>query len=404
LEKSTHMKKFYLRLLFLLYVVLFMSSCGRREAPSLALPKVTVSQPIAQKVVEWDEYTGRLEAVESVEVRARVSGYLESVHFEDGAMVKKGDLLFVIDPRPYQAELERAQAEHNRLGAKLELAINDFKRADALLKTKAISEEEFDTRSKAKREAEAAVEAAQAAVTAAKLNLDYTQIAAPIAGRIGRKLITEGNLVNGSVGQATLLTTIVSQDPIYCYVDADEQRVLKYQQLAVEGKRVSARHEKVPCELALANEEGFPHKGVIDFVDNRLDPNTGTLRARGVFPNPDGLMTPGFFARLRVTGRGEYDALLVPDEALGTDQSQKFVYVVNPQNVVEYRVVKTGPLIDGLRVITQGLQAEDWVVVKGIQRVRPDVKVELQKESLSSVGKAETSALEKSKKDTAVGE
>jgi RND family efflux transporter MFP subunit len=167
---------------------------------------------------------------------------------------------------------------------------------------------------------------------------------------------------------------------------------------------VSARHEKVPCELALANEEGFPHKGVIDFVDNRLDPNTGTLRARGVFPNPDGLMTPGFFARLRVTGRGEYDALLVPDEALGTDQSQKFVYVVNPQNVVEYRVVKTGPLIDGLRVITQGLQAEDWVVVKGIQRVRPDVKVELQKESLSSVGKAETSALEKSKKDTAVGE
>lgn len=405
LEKSTHMKRFYFRLLFVLYVVLLMSGCGRREPPSLPPPpKVTVSQPIAQKVVEWDEYTGRIEAVESVEVRARVSGYLQSVHFEDGAMVKKGDLLFVIDPRPYEAELERAQAELNRLGAKLDLAINDFERADRLLKTKAISEEEFDTRSKAKREAEAAVQAAQAAVTTAKLNLDYTQITAPIAGRIGRKLITEGNLVNGSVGQATLLTTIVSQDPIYCYVDADERQVLKYQQLAVEGKRASARHEKIPCELALANEEGFPHKGMVDFVDNRLDPNTGTLRARGVFPNPDGLMTPGFFARVRVHGSGEYEALLVPDEALGTDQSQKFVYVVNPQNVVEYRAVKTGPLIDGLRVIANGLQAEDWVVINGIQRVRPDAQVDPQKESLSSGKKLEAGLVEKSKTDTSVNE
>jgi multidrug efflux system membrane fusion protein len=399
------MENFYYRLLFVLNVVLLMSGCGRREPPPPPPPpKVTVSQPIVQKVVEWDEYTGRLEAVESVEIRARVNGYLESVHFEDGAMVKKGDLLFVIDPRPYQAELERAQAEHNRLEAKLELAVNDFKRADVLLKTKAISEEEFDTRSKAKREAEAAVEAAQAAVTTAKLNLDYTQITAPISGRIGRKIITEGNLVNGNVGQATLLTTIVSQDPIYCYVDTDERQVLKYQKLALEGKRVSARNEKVPCELALGNEEGFPHKGVIDFVDNRLDPNTGTLRARGVFPNPEGAMLPGLFARLRVTGSDEYEGLLVPDEALGTDQNQKFVYIVNPQNVVEYRAVKMGPLMDGLRVITQGLQAEDWVVVNGIQRVRPDMKVDPQKETSSINETSGMSAVEKTKTDTPVRE
>lgn len=375
-----------------------MNDRGRGEPTSTPLPpKVTVSQPIVQKVVEWDEYTGRIEAVESVEVRARVSGYLQSVHFEDGAMVKKGDLLFVIDPRPYEAELERAQAELNRLGAKLDLAINDFERADRLLKTKAISEEEFDTRSKARREAQAAVQAAQAAVTTAKLNLEYTRITALIDGLIGRKLITEGNLVNGNVGQATMLTTIVSLDPIYCYVDIDELQVLKYQQLASEGKWMNDQAVKLPSELALANEKGFPRKGIIDFVNNRLDPNTGTLRARGVFPNPDGTMTPGFFARVRVPGSGEYEGLLVPDEALGTDQSQKFVYVSNSQNVVEYRAVKTGPRVNGLRVITEGLQPGDWVVVNGIQRVRPDAHVNPQKETLSFSKKSKTKTVEKPK-------
>ncbi len=312
-----------------------------------------------------------------VEVRARVSGYLQSIHFTDGAEVKKGDLLFVIDPRPYQAELDRSEADLNQAQTRLELAVNELGRAERLLKSKAISEEEADSRSKGKREAEAAIQSARASLEMARLNMEYTHVAAPISGRIGRKLITEGNLVNGSQGQSTLLTTIVSQDPMYCYFDADEHSILKYQQMAREGKGESIRDGKVVCELELANETGFPHKGVLDFVDNRVDPATGTLRVRGVFPNPapDRLLQAGYFARVRVPGSGRYTALLLPDAAIGTDQGQKYVYAVNDQDIVEYKLVKLGPVIDGLRVIREGVQSTNWVMVNGLMSVRPGAKV-----------------------------
>jgi len=340
-------------------------------------PAVTANQPAQREVVEWDEYPGRLEAVDMVEVRARVGGYLQSVHFKDGTEVNKGDSLFVIDPRPYQAELDRAAAELKQSESRLELASNELARAERLLKAKAISEEEADSRSKAKREAEAAIDSARASVEVAKLNLEYTHITAPINGRISRKLITEGNLVNGTQGQNTLLSTIVSLDPIYCYFDADERSILKYQQLAREGKQESLRDGRAPCELELANESGFPHKGVLDFVDNRVDATTGTLRVRGVFanPGPDRILQAGFFARVRVPGSGKSQALLIPDQAVGTDQGQKFVFVVNDQDEVEYRTVRLGPFIDGLRVVREGIQSNDWVVVNGLLSIHTGSKV-----------------------------
>jgi RND family efflux transporter MFP subunit len=312
-----------------------------------------------------------------VEVRARVNGYLESVHFKDGTEVKKGDLLFVIDPRPYQAELDRAVANLAQAQTHLEWTSNDWSRAQRLLQAKAVSVEEADSRNKAMGEAEAALQSDRAAVESAKLNLEYTRITAPISGRIGRKLITEGNLVNSSQGQSTLLTTIVSLDPVYCYFDADERSVLKYRQLAREGKQDYSREGKVPVELQLANENSFPHQGVLDFMDNQVNVATGTLRVRGVFPNPgpERILQPGFFARVRVPGSGKYNALLVPDEAIGTDQGQKLVYVVNNQDTIEYRSVKLGPLQNGMRVIREGVQPTDWVVVNGLMTIRPGVKV-----------------------------
>jgi RND family efflux transporter MFP subunit len=321
-----------------------------------------------------------------VEVRARVSGYLQSVHFKDGAMVNAGDLLFVIDPRPYRAEVERAKAAQNQAETHLEWMQNDLARADRLLKSKAISEEEADSRGKAKREAEAALQSTRAALDMAKLNLEYTQVTAPITGRIGRKLITEGNLVNGNQGQATLLTTIVSVDPVYCYFDPYEHSILKYQKLAREGKEMSLRDGQVVCELELANETGFPHKGVLDFVDNRVDSATGTLRLRGIFPNPapDYLLQPGFFARVRVPGSGKYPALLIPDQAVGTDQDEKFVYVVNDQDAVEHKRIQMGPVMDGLRVVRAGLSSNDWVVVNGLMSIRAGVKVRPERSSVAT--------------------
>jgi membrane fusion protein, multidrug efflux system len=361
---------------------LFLAGCSQPTAdppPAPPPPAVTVSQPIDKEVLEWDEYTGRLEAVETVDVRARVSGYLEKVNFKDGSKVQKGDLLFVIDPRPYQAELNRAEAELQRVRARLELAKNDLARAERLFRKRAISEEELDTRTKGLRESEATVNSAAAAVQIARLNVEFTQVRAPISGRISRELVTVGNLVNGGAGEATVLATIVSIDPIYVYIDADERAVLKYRRLAREGTRVSAREVQIPIELALADEEGFPHKGVIDYVEPRLDSNTGTVRGRGVFANPDDQLGPGFFARVRVPGSGQYQALLITDHAIATDQSQKFVLVVNDQNVAEYRAVKLGPRIGGLRVITEGLKPGDWVVVNGLQRVRPGMPVKPQR-------------------------
>ncbi len=362
-----------------LTIGLLVPGCGKhssRTAP--APPVVTVVQPIAREVVEWDEYIGRLESPETVELRARVSGYLDKVHFKEGKEVKKGDLLFTIDPRPYRADYDHADAEHQRATNQTALAKNDFERAKRLIATKAISEEDYDTKAKTYATAEAAVMSAKATMESARLNLEFTEIHAPIAGRIGRAVVTEGNLISGGVSGAgaTLLTTIVSLDPLYLYGDADERSILKYLQLRREGKRVSARDEQIPAEMELADETGFPHKGYMDFVDNRIDPTTGTMRARGVFTNADHGLSPGFFARIRIPGSGKYKALLLPERALGSDQAQRFVYVVNAEKKVEFRPVTIGPMIDGLRVVKTGLKPDEQVIVEGLLRVRPGLAVD----------------------------
>lgn len=368
----------------------------RRNAPAQVAPPpapVTVTQPVQREVVEWDEYPSRLDAVDMVEIRSRVTGYVDSIHFKEGAEVKKGDLLAIIDPRTYQMELDNAAAELEQAKSKLELAKNDAERAKRLLESKAISAEEADSRSKSVNQNVAAVQSATAMHQMAKVNMDYTHITAPIDGRIGRKLITEGNLVNGNQGQTSLLTTIVSMDPIYCYFDADERSVLKYQQLAREGKGENFQGGNVPCEVELANETGFPHKGVLDFVDNRVDPATGTLQVRAKLPNPgpDHVLQPGFFARIRVPGSAKYQALMIPDLAVGTDQSQKFVCVVNDKNIVEYKMVRLGPVMDGMRVVRSGLSTNDWVIINGLMSARPGSPVV----PTRSAAGAETNAMAK---------
>jgi len=360
-------------------LVLPVAGCGKKAAPAAPLPPVvSVIQPVAREIVEWDEYIGRLEAPESVEIRARVSGYLDKVHFKEGKEVKKGDLLFTIDPRPYKAEYDRAEAEHQRAESQADLAKNDAERAKRLVATQAISEEDFDTKTKTFNSALASVKSTQAALDSAKLNLEFTEVRSPINGRTSRAIVTEGNLISGGVSGAgaTLLTTVVSQDPLHCYVDVDERSILKYLQLRKEGKRESALDKPIPVEMALANDEGFPHLGHTDFVDNKIDPTTGTLRCRGVFPNPDRALGPGFFARMRIPGNGKYPALLIPDRALGADQAQKFVYVVNAEKKVEVRPVKIGPKIDGLRVVKEGLKGGEQIIVEGLMRVRPGIVVE----------------------------
>jgi len=362
-----------------LAIGLLLPGCGRHPVQTAPPPPtVSVVQPVAREVVEWDEYIGRLESPETVEVRARVSGYLDKVHFKEGKEVKKGDLLFTIDPRPYQAEFDRAQAEFERAQSQAELAKSEAERAKRLITTKAISEEDFDTKTRTYASVLAAARSAKAALDSAQLNLEFTEVRSPIDGRISRAWITEGNLISGGVSGAgaTLLTTVVSLDPLYLYGDADERAVLKYLKLRREGARVSARDAVIPAEMALGDETGFPHKGVMDFVDNRIDPNTGTMRARGVFSNADHGLSPGFFGRIRIPGSGKYQALLIPDRALGSDQSLKFVYVINAEKKVEFRPVTIGPMLDGLRIVKSGLKAGEQIVVEGLLRVRPGIVVD----------------------------
>jgi RND family efflux transporter MFP subunit len=365
-----------------------LAACGAQPAAPPA-PKVKVTQPVVRETMEWDEFTARLDAVDSVEVRPRVSGYLQAVHFQDGSLVKKGDLLFTIDPRPYEAVLRRAQAEVALATTRLALAQKNAARAGNLLASHAISQEEADVRESNRRQAEASLEEAQAAADAARLDVEFTRVSAPVSGRVGRKLVTEGNLINGGVGaQSTLLTTIVSLDPIYAYFEADEGSVLKYSRLARTGQRPSSREHRNPVRVGLADEEGFPHEGVMDFVDNQVDRGTGTVVARALLPNPDLSLLPGLFARLQLPGSGQYRAVLIPDEAVGTDQSQKFVYVIDAEGKVQYRTVKIGPMIDGLRVVREGLAPEDRVVVAGVQRVRPGILVDAEPVPAAAVATA----------------
>ncbi len=356
----------------LLLALLMFCQTDEASAEKAKMPPVQVkaAQPLSQDVSEWDTFTGRITAINAVDVRAKVSGYLEQINFTAGQRVNKGDLLFVIDPKLFQAQLKLAEAELEREQTRLELAQNDFKRAKKLLKAKAISAEEYDSRSKGVREAVAAVHSAEANVYAASVNLEYCQVRAPIDGRIGRELVTLGNLVNGG-GSATLLTTIVSTNPVYALIDADERSILKYkrQQTQANGQI------DIEAQLSLADETGYPHLGRINYIAPQADSATGTIKLRGVFDNPEQLLSPGFFARVRIRAGAPYLALLLPDKALGTDQAQRFVWVVGKDNQVEYRKVEVGVLIGDMRVIEQGVTAEDWVVIEGLLKIRPGATV-----------------------------
>lgn len=339
-----------------------------------------MNRPQSATVTNWEQYPGHIEAVQTVEVRPRVSGYLESIHFQDGAEVKAGDLLFVIDPRPYQAEVDRTEAEQKQAQTRLELARNDLSRAEKLRGTRAISEEDYDSRSKAVREAESALAAATASVATARLNLEYTRISAPISGKIGRRLITEGNLVqlSGNGGSATLLATIVSQDPIYCYFDVQEGEFLKFRKEAKSTGDDCDPKGEVPCQLGLVNEEGCPHAGRLDFFDNQVDAKTGTIRLRAIFNNADRSLVPGMFANIRVLAGTPEPALLVPDVAVLSDQGYKYVFVVNSQSKVETRSITAGRSYGAMRAVLKGLAPEDRVVVNGLLMLRPGIAVEAQ--------------------------
>jgi RND family efflux transporter MFP subunit len=360
---------------------LLLVGCGRSDVDTGAKaetppPKVTVVTPLVRKTVDWDEFTGRLASPETVEIRSRVTGYLDEVHFAEGAEIEENALLFTIDPRPYQAVVDRMDARVTSARSREELAAKELENVMNLQDNGSISAEDFDRRAKAASDAVGMLKAAEAELRAAKLDLEFTEIRSPIKGRVSDARITKGNLVTSEGQESTLLTTVVSLDPIYCYIDADERSVLKYRELHREGKRVSAQFGRVEAEMELAHESGFPHKGYIDFVDNVLDPATGTIRARAVVPNPDKLMAPGFFARVRVPGSGEYEGLLVPDRAIADDQGTSHVWVIDGENTAVYRKVSTGPLLDGLRIIREGLAPGERVVVDGIMTVRNGQKVD----------------------------
>jgi multidrug efflux system membrane fusion protein len=301
--------------------------------------------------------------VESVELRPRVSGYVQQVAYEEGQEVHKGDLLFVIDPRPYRAALDRAQADLERARSEARLAQAQDVRAQTLIEAQAISREEFETRKATTSGTNAAVRAAEAAVAAAQLDLQFTQVRSPIEGRAGRALVTEGNLAQAD---GTLLTTVVSQDPVFVYFESDEQSFLRYAELARKGERSDTQN---PVRVGLASETGYPHAGTVDFVDNQVDPRTGTIRARAVLKNPDRLFTPGLFARVQLQGSGEFKALLIDDKAVLTDQDRKYVYVLGPKNAATRKDIVLGRSIDGLRVVESGLTPADKVIVHGVQKV-----------------------------------
>jgi RND family efflux transporter MFP subunit len=356
-----------------------LAGCARHpsEAPAAAPPPVAVSYPVEREVTDYADFTARTAAVDSVELRARVSGYLDRVNFKEGALVKKGDLLFEIDPRTYQAILNQAQGNLAAVEARVKRLDADFARAARMISTQAIGREEYDRIAGDRSEAAASRAAAQAAVERSRLDLGFTRVTAPVSGRISRTYVTVGNLVQaGDLTGGTLLTTIVSVDPMYAYFDVDERTVLRVKQLIREGKLGTPDHVEVPVWLGLANEDGYPHRGTVDFTDNQVNSKTGTLKVRGVFPNKDEALSPGYFARVRVPISPPHLALLITERALDTDQGQKVVYVVDKDNKVVTRPVRLGELHDGLREVTDGLEPGDRVIVVGLQQVRPGVTVE----------------------------
>ncbi|WGR99849.1 efflux RND transporter periplasmic adaptor subunit [Bradyrhizobium sp. ISRA443] len=348
---------------------------AQSQAAAPPPPPVTVAQPVKRTVTDWDEFTGRFEAIEEVQVRARVGGFVNSVEFKDGAIVHAGDLLYTIDPRPFEAVALQAEGQLADARAKAELAKRELDRGLNLVQTNAVSEQVVDQRRQALQAAHAAETQAEGVLKAAQLNVEFTHVLAPITGRVSRHLVTPGNLVQGSEGGATLLTSIVSLDPIYIYFDVDEATYQRNSKLWFEGKRPSSRDTPNPVQVALTGETKPSHEGKMDFLDNRLDVSTATLRSRAIIPNKDLSILPGQFGRVRIIGSSPYEALLIPDAAIVTDQSRKIVFVVKDDNTVEARPVVLGPLDDGLRVIREGLKAEDRVIVDGIQRARVGAKV-----------------------------
>lgn len=371
-----------------LLVALLLVGCDRPQAQNkgqqaAAPPAVTTSQPIVSEIVEWDEYTGRFEAVASVEIRARVSGYVDKIAFEDGQAVKKGDLLFIIDPRPFERVLAQAKAELEQARTKAQNAVLDVERGKPLLERKIMSEKVFDDRANLLREAEAAVKVAEAKVATAELEHAFTRITAPIDGRISRANVSLGSWISaGGTANATLLTLLVTQDPIHIYFDISENNYIKYKRLAERGALAGNDSTGAEVEIALPDEKSFAHRGRLDFVDNRLDPGTATMRARAILSNAEQLFSPGMFARVRLAGTPLRATVMLPDAAIGTDQANKFVLVVAEDGTVSRRDVQLGPLYQGLRVIRSGVGAQDWVVTSGLQRARPGQKVTANREVL----------------------
>jgi multidrug efflux system membrane fusion protein len=360
-------------------IVVGLTGCRGRGPGATAPPPpdVSVAYPVQKQVVEWDTYTGYLQAPEVANISARVSGMVVEMPFEEGAIVKKGDVLALIDDRPFKADLDSKQADEQKAEAALAIANVTYQRLVVLQKgnSGAVSQQYLDNAAATVEQTKAAVAGAKAAVESARLNLEWCRVLSPIDGRVSYKWVTVGNLVNGGAGQATLLTTVQSVSPVYCYVDVDEHSVLKYQKLAAERALLSARDGRVPCYLQLANETGFPHKGVIDFLDNHVDATTGTLRMRGILENDSGTLMPGLFARLTVPGSGRYQAVLVPDTAIGNDQSQRTLLVVDKDNKVAVRPVTLGASFGDLRSIVSGINADDRIVVNGQMHARPGAAV-----------------------------
>lgn len=417
------------RILIVVMVGMTALGCAKKAPPppqSGPVP-VTVAHPLVVPLVEWDRYTGRMSAVQSVDVRARVSGSLDTIHFADGEIVEKDALLFVVDPRPFEnalenakamlaeaeaklvrdgSELDLAKAESAQSAAMKSLAETRLDRAKQAVAGNSIAREQVDVRESELAQATASVASANAAIASAaagvesakaaigtakvaveraELDLSYTRIKSPIKGRIGRHLVSKGNLIDGGSAGGTLLATIVSCDPIYCDFDANEREFLKYVRLAQEGRRKSARVVKHPIFLALSDERGYPHRGYIDFVDNRIDPNTGTLRARAILANPDLILTPGLFATVRIPGGERQNTILIPDAAVIFDQSDRIVYVLDQNDVVAVRKVTVGPLALGLRIIRNGLEVGDRVVINGLQRIRAGTKTAPKLETITAV-------------------
>lgn len=352
------------------------SSAASAQTTTPAPPSVTVSQPLQKEITEWDQFTGQFQAVEFVEIRARVAGYLTEIHFQDGQTVKKGDLLFVIDPRPYEAALASMRAQLSQAEAQVDLAQVQLKRSTELRKRDYEPASSYDQRVSDLKVATAAVEAAKAGIRTAELNVEFTRIIAPMAGRISRHQVSIGNLITGGEGgTATLLTTIVSLDPIYFNFDMSESDYLAYQRATEKGLMRSTRDNTVAVSLHLTDEKGWPHEGRLNFVENRVDRSSGTIRVRAVFPNPNLLFTAGQFGRIRIPGSEPYKAILIPDAAVVTDQSRKIVLTVNDEHVVVPKVIRPGPSYEGLRIVRSGLLPTDKVVINGLMRARPGSKV-----------------------------